>query len=295
MSLTLKQFAGSTVQPADDGLLYDFFLKNQSGTIFGLTVTNPSGTNLAVTAGVAMICGRMVRATAETIAATVPASEQAGRLILQIDLTNASTPAQWITQAASTLPALTQEDLNGSGTLYQLPVATYRISSGGITDLVNVNNQLAMGGSSFSKAGDITDNAGSYWSSDNAAWSWATGTWNWTCSVCGSTINARVSLFCNIGQTGGGTSDDYDIIDVESFFNDNIKTAIETELGAAITPTLKHLDVVNVQITSFTPYATRNATVFSEMDWDAVTLGGLVANASDGHSEEAVITMTLTF
>ena len=67
MSLTLKQFAGSTVQPADDGLLYDFLLKNQSGTIFGLAVTNPSGTNLAVTAGVAMICVRMVRATAETI------------------------------------------------------------------------------------------------------------------------------------------------------------------------------------------------------------------------------------
>ena len=295
MSLTLKQFAGSVVQPADDGALYDFLLSGKSGTIDGMTVTNPSGTNLAVSAGVAMICGRMVRGTAETIAATVPGSEQAGRLILQVDLTNASTQAQWITQVGSTLPALTQEDLNNGGTIYQMAVATYRISSGGITNLVNVNNQLKMGGSSFSKAGDITDTIGSYWSSDNATWSWATGQWNWTASVCGNTINARVSLFCNIGQSGGGTSGDYDIIDMESFFNNTIKAAIEAELGDTITPTLKHLDVVNVQITSFTAYATRHVTVFSEMDWDAVTLGGIASNASDGHSEEAVITMTLTF
>lgn len=295
MSLTLKQFAGSVVQPADDGALYDFLLSSKSGTITGLTVTNPSGTNLAVSAGIAMVCGRMVRATSDTVAATVPGSEQPGRILLQVDLTNASDPAQLITQAGSALPAPTQEDLNNGGTIFQLVLATYRISSGGITDLVNVNNQLKMGGRSFAKAGDITDNAGTYWSSENPSWSWGTGKWDWSCTVCGNTINARIVLNCKIPNSDSSTSDDYDIIDLESFFNDNVKAAIELELGETITPTLKHLDIVNVQKTTFNPSGTRYTTIFSDLAWDELTLGGLVPNASDGHEEEAVFALTLTF
>lgn len=294
MSVNIKQFANKVVNPADDGALYDFFAGSKSGIIYGCAVTNPSANNLHVADGIALLCGRMIKISAETIVASTPSTEQAGRIMIEVDLTNTDNPAHFVTQYGS-LPTPTQEDLNGGGTIYQLPLATYRISTSGINTLVNINNQLKMGGFSFSKAGSITDNSGTYWSSDNANWSWATGNWDWSCEVCGNTITARVAMFCNIGQSGGGTSDDYDIIDMEQFFTDNIQSAIETELGESITPVLKHLDVVNVQVTSFTTYATRHTTVFAEDEWDAVTLGGHASNASDGHSEEAVFSMTLTF
>ena len=291
MSLTLKQYTNHIVAPADDGELYNFFAGGNSGVIYGCAVTNPSGTNLHIDDGVLLLSGRMVRVSAETISASVPTSEQAGRIMVEVDLANIADPAHFLTQYGS-LATPTQEDLNNGGTIYQLPLATYRISTLGITDLVNVSNQLQIGGLSFSKSGSITDNSGTYWSTDNANWSWGTGTWDWSCSVCGNTINARIALWCNITATAVG--DDYDVFDIEQFFIDNIQSAIETELGDTITPTLKHLDVVNVQLRSLS-YPSRAMTIFSDLDWDALTLGGLESNASDGHSEEAVITLTLTF
>lgn len=294
MSVNIKQFANKVVNPSDDGALYDFFAGGKSGVIYGCTVTNPSANNLYVADGIALLCGRMVKISAETIAASTPSAEQAGRIMLEVDLTNTDNPAHFITQYGS-LPTPTQEDLNNGGTIYQLPLATYRISTSGINTLVNINNQLKIGGLSFSKAGDIVDTSGTYWSSENASWSWGTGKWDWSCEVCGNTITARIVMLCEIPNSDSSTSDDYDIINVEQFFADNIQPAIETELGDTITPVLKHLDVVNVQKTTFNPNGTRYTTVFADLDWDEITLGGLVPNASDGHSEEAVFTAVLTF
>ena len=56
-------------------------------------------------------------------------------MILQIDITNTTNPITFVTQAAATLPALQQEDINGNGTIFQLPIATYDVNEVAISNL----------------------------------------------------------------------------------------------------------------------------------------------------------------
>ena len=133
MAITAYQVAYSSstgnglVTPVVDRRLYEFLLLNTVGVADGVAVTN-SGTNLIVSSGWGVIKGCVFGVTAETISATKPASGSAnGRLLIELDATNGT--IQFKTQQGSTLPALTQEDINGSGSVYQMELATYTISA----------------------------------------------------------------------------------------------------------------------------------------------------------------------
>lgn len=58
---------------------------------------------------------------------------QNGRLLVRINGTTQEIAL--VTQAAASLPALQKEDINRGGTLYELELATYKISKTVITDL----------------------------------------------------------------------------------------------------------------------------------------------------------------
>ena len=121
------------VTPVVDRKLYEFLLMNTVGVADGIEIT-ASGTDLILTSGWGVIKGCVFGVTAETIAATKPGSGSAsGRLLIELDVTQGTIVFK--TQQASTLPALTQEDINGSGSIYQMELATYTISTTAITGL----------------------------------------------------------------------------------------------------------------------------------------------------------------
>lgn len=134
MSVEMKQKAGANVTPKDDALLYDFLIAD-SGVVEGCVASAIGGTQMKITSGRGVILGRVFVIEAETIQATLPATTetQNGRLLVRINGT--AQEIALVTQAAASLPALQKEDINRGGTLYELELATYKISKTVITDL----------------------------------------------------------------------------------------------------------------------------------------------------------------
>lgn len=133
--VTLHTIDGGTVNAINDALLYDFII-GQNGIATGATVTSEGALLLHIESGWGVIKGRIFSIEAETISATPSTSGTVkGRLILQIDITNTTNPITFVTQAAATLPALQQEDINGNGTIYQLPIATYDVNEVAVSNL----------------------------------------------------------------------------------------------------------------------------------------------------------------
>lgn len=133
--VTLHTIDGGTVNAINDALLYDFII-GQNGIATGATVTSEGALLLHIDSGWGVIKGRIFSIEAETISATPSTSGTVkGRLILQIDITNITSPVTFVTQAAATLPALQQEDINGNGTIFQLPIATYDVNEVAVSNL----------------------------------------------------------------------------------------------------------------------------------------------------------------
>lgn len=133
--VTLHTIDGGTVNAINDALLYDFVI-GQNGIATGATVTSEGALLLHIDSGWGVIKGRIFSIEAETVSATPSASGTVkGRLILQIDITNTTNPITFVTQAAATLPALQQEDINGNGTIFQLPIATYDVNEVAVSNL----------------------------------------------------------------------------------------------------------------------------------------------------------------
>ena len=143
MSVKLLQIDGGLVTPKDDAILYQYILQS-AGVIEGCAVTSLGANQLQVAAGRLMIMGRQVIIEQETILAALSTSGTVnGRLLIHIDLTNSTTPIQFITQAAATLQTLTRSDINHGGAVYEYPMATYQVDQTQITGLTAATNPLA--------------------------------------------------------------------------------------------------------------------------------------------------------
>ena len=127
--LTLKQFTGSLVTPTDDALFYDFLISGQCGIFEGCEVTHLGANQLRVSSGRGVILGRIFTVEEETIQAAVsPGGEVDGRLLIRVDVANGEKPIEFVTQAETPLPGLTQEDINRDGSVYELPLAVYKVT-----------------------------------------------------------------------------------------------------------------------------------------------------------------------
>lgn len=143
MAISLKRFDSAEVTPKDDAIMFNHMMIGGSGIISGCEVTHMGGTQLRVAAGRGVILGRDFVVTQTDINAVVsPSGTQQGRLLIRIDTANLSEPIAFVTQVGATLPALTQEDINGSGSVYELLLATYNISETLITNFAFVGPEV---------------------------------------------------------------------------------------------------------------------------------------------------------
>lgn len=136
--------ANGIVTPINDRRFYNMLVGGESGVVQGCEVTAIGSTQLRVDDGWGIVSGCLFTIEAETIDATLSASDTVnGRLLLQVDVSQSV--GTFITQAAASLPALQQDDLTASGSIYQLELATYTASSIAIE---NVEQTFATVGSS---------------------------------------------------------------------------------------------------------------------------------------------------
>lgn len=147
MAITMFQSDRNTVSPANDASLYSGLVSDTNGTLrrgsqFAVTV---NGLVATVGTGQAVIQGRLVEITqSETL--TLPANSS-GKIAIAVDLTktnnvsgtagtgNYAVDVKQVYLIAVT-GALTQDDLNNGGFLYELPIASFTSTTTSATTTV---------------------------------------------------------------------------------------------------------------------------------------------------------------
>ena len=128
-------FDGQNVSPKDDGALYAAHYGD--GIIDGCSMTL-SGDDLVIQSGHIIAGGRVCQVDGATPIDLSERQLSTGyiQVILNYDLSR-SEGDQWkesfVESATTTFPALTQDDINGTGTLYQFELAVIQISGGNLT------------------------------------------------------------------------------------------------------------------------------------------------------------------
>lgn len=158
-------FANQTVTPADDALVRRALLGD--GILTGCEFSY-SGYTLTMRSGALIVCGRQIRHPSAQNWAVVGAKTGYARLVLDIDLTKSST-TQLFEQVTTSLEyasaedgftALTQENINVSGSHYQAALCVVSLGDAGITGIVEQMEQAeGSGGGNFKLVGGLTQPA----------------------------------------------------------------------------------------------------------------------------------------
>lgn len=135
-------FAHQHVAPADDAIIRRSILTD--GILSGCKL-GYSGSTLTMAAGHLMICGRQILHSVSQNWAVTEASSGFARLLLTIDLSRTSTSDEFdqvvdtieYADAVGNFPSLTMEDINNTGTRYQMVVCTVSLGRDGITGIVS--------------------------------------------------------------------------------------------------------------------------------------------------------------
>ena len=138
--LTGITFPQQTFTPAEWGMMFEAVLAD--GILGGCAVTG-SGTDVNIAAGAMIVKGRLITIPSTVTESTNPTYPSGyGRVKVVIDTTNASTTllnqqAYVDTEysASETFPALQQDDINGSGTVYEVELAIIQYTGGAISDV----------------------------------------------------------------------------------------------------------------------------------------------------------------
>ena len=135
-------FANQNVSPVDDAVLRRRLLSD--GILTGCELTY-AGYTLTMAAGYLIACGRQIRRpTAENWAISDATSGYA-RVLMTIDLTRTATEEVFdqvntsveYATAEDGFPALIQDDINATGSQYQVALAVVSLGTGGITGIVS--------------------------------------------------------------------------------------------------------------------------------------------------------------
>lgn len=138
-------FDRCNVTSANDAHYHWTFLNKTNGVTKGCAVTSTSNT-ITIGKGYFIIFGRFVQITGDEI--ITPEAVTTGtayrRLVYEIDLTKTNTDTEFnqgyfkvLSSANTTYPALTQQDLDNGGTIYQMPFARFTQSVSGISNFVS--------------------------------------------------------------------------------------------------------------------------------------------------------------
>ena len=135
-------FANQNVSPVDDAVLRRRLLSD--GVLTGCELTY-AGYTLTMAAGYLIACGRQIRRpTAENWAISDATSGYA-RVLMTIDLTRTATEEVFdqvntsveYATAEDGFPAVIQDDINATGSQYQVALAVVSLGTGGITGIVS--------------------------------------------------------------------------------------------------------------------------------------------------------------
>lgn len=142
-----SKFAGVTFDeqaatPSDDAIIRRAILDD--GILTGCEFSY-TGSTLTMTAGQLMICGRQVKHPSTQNWAVADATTGFARLLLTIDLTRTSSKDTFeqvvdtieYASAVDGFADLVQDDINASGTKYQIVAAVVSLASGGISGIVS--------------------------------------------------------------------------------------------------------------------------------------------------------------
>lgn len=135
-------FAQQHVKPADDAIIRRAILTD--GILTGCDL-GYSGPTLTMGMGHLMICGRQILHPVSQNWAVTGKTSGFARLLLTIDLTRTSSSEEFdqvvdsieYASAVDEFPSLTLDDINSTGTKYQMVVCTVSLSSDGITGIVS--------------------------------------------------------------------------------------------------------------------------------------------------------------
>lgn len=94
--ITLKTYDGENISASDDAILYDKII-GASGIIDGCNITHQSGNILNISNGRMIIKGRIAVIKEENISVNVDGTN--GRLIVHMELNNATEPIKFVTQS----------------------------------------------------------------------------------------------------------------------------------------------------------------------------------------------------
>ena len=102
--ISLITFAGASVAPQDDAIIYESAL-GTGGVYYGCQVTLASANTLHIAAGHGVICGRKFTMFESNVAVQLASSATTlfGRLYIHLDLSNPSEPISVLTETGSTL------------------------------------------------------------------------------------------------------------------------------------------------------------------------------------------------
>lgn len=127
------------VTPLDDALVYETAI-GEGGVIYGLGVTLKSSNTLHVEAGHAVVCGRKLTVVEGDVAIPLSTSENLqGRIYLQLDLSNVTTPASIQTEVASQLtPPIQDNNVNITNGTYEINLYTFTVGTSQISNLTKV-------------------------------------------------------------------------------------------------------------------------------------------------------------
>ena len=138
-NIKLVTYAGSTVTPQDDALVYEMAV-GQNGIISGCAITLKNNNTLHIAAGHGIVCGRKFSIVESDITVLLTTGDtQSGRVYVHLDLSNTTDPIQILTETGSLLTEpIQQEDVNISNGIYEFNLATFTIDALTIADLVDV-------------------------------------------------------------------------------------------------------------------------------------------------------------
>lgn len=157
-------FTQQRMTPADLGRIYETILSD--GIVQGC-VMSYSGATLSMGAGYIMAGGKLLCVPSAVSRTINQATSGYARLLLTIDLTKTATKTNFeqaelsveYSATSGGFPSLTQSDVNGAGTVYQLAIAVVSLGAVGITGIVEAIQPAvipkealtALGGASITK------------------------------------------------------------------------------------------------------------------------------------------------
>ena len=135
-------FANQNVSPVDDAILRRRLLSD--GVLTGCDLTY-AGYTLTMAAGYLIACGRQIRRPTAQNWAISDATSGYARVLMTIDLTRTATEEAFdqvntaieYATAEDGFPALIQDDINATGSQYQVALAVVSLGTGGITGIVS--------------------------------------------------------------------------------------------------------------------------------------------------------------